>query len=223
MSDLGTPVLLSTRSRNMEKRRSQILTHARAIIAEDGFDALKLRDIADRAEVTVPTIYNLIGGKDEVLTLIIEDLVERLQAVQTRPQTGDVEAAFEGQIDKLANLLSSDEKYYRAAFIAGDRSGLFEQSSPSGIFARSLRLPIEACQDAQEAGLLQGKITAEQMGRQIYGCYRLARQDWMNGYFDLEGFRRQSLEGIFICLAADAKPAFKRRLQARLKDLSTSS
>lgn len=220
MSDLEAPVLMSTRSRNMEKRRAQILMHARTIIAEEGFDALKIRDIAGRAKLTVPTIYNLIGGKDEVLALIIDDLVGRLQAVQTQPHSRDVETAFEAQIDRLADLLRTDEKYYRAAFIAGDRSGLFEQSSSSGIFARSLKLLIEACQDAQQTGLLQGSIGAEQMGRQIYGCYRLARQDWMNGYFDLDGFRRQALTGIFICLAADAKPPFKKRLQARLKDLS---
>ncbi|GAB5501708.1 MAG: hypothetical protein Pyrs2KO_03630 [Pyruvatibacter sp.] len=209
----------TTRARNMAKRRGLILSHARATIAEKGFDALKLRDLARQAGVTVPTIYNLIGGKPEILALIIEELVERLQEVQRRVQTDDVELAFEAQIDKLAELFQSDENYYRAAFIAGDRSGLFEQSSQSGIFSRALQLPIDVCRDAVAAGLLFGNVSSEQMGRQIYGCYRLARQDWMNGYFDLEGFRRQSLTGVFLCLAADAKPAFRQRLMQRIENL----
>ncbi len=209
----------SARVVNKEKRRRRILDHARRIIAKKGFDALKLRDLAASADVTVPTIYNLIGGKPEMLRFIIEELVERLQEVQNQSDLKDVEAAFETQIEDLAKLFAEDEDYYRAAFIAGDRSGLFEQSSSSGIFARSVQLPVEACKVAQSTGLLAGSVSAEQMGRQIYGCYRLARQDWVNGYFDLQGFRDQALTGIFLCLAADANPEFHSRLINRLSSL----
>ena len=208
-----------TRSRNMAKRRAAILSQARAMIADDGFDALKLRDLAQRAKLTVPTIYNLIGGKQEILSEIIEDLVQRLQLVQQPDEQSDIEHSFEARIDQIAALLATDEKYYKAAFIAGDRSGLFEQTSASGIFARSAGLLIDACTEAVAAGLLRGKISSSQMGLQIYGCYRLARQDWMNGYFGLQGFRQQALTGIFTCLAADATPAFKKRLLARLQEM----
>ena len=209
----------NTRSDNMARRKAQILQHARETIADEGFDALKLRALASSAGVTVPTIYNLIGGKDEILRLIIEDLVDRLQAVQQRVEVADVEEAFESQINHLAELFNSDQNYYRAAFIAGDRSGLFEQRSPSGIFARSVALPVEACKDAISANLLLGEIDPRQMGQHIYGCYRLARQDWTNGYQDIDGFRQQALSGVFLCLAADAAPAFKKRLIARLETL----
>lgn len=219
MSDQSLSIVESTRSANMSKRRALILSHARNLIAGEGFDALKLRDLANRAGVTVPTIYNLIGGKPEILTLIIEDLVERLEAVQHDVETHSLEAAFQAQIDKLAELFSSDEDYYRAAFIAGDRSGLFEQQSSSGIFSRSVRLPIDACREAKEAGLLHGRVSAEQLGRQIYGCYRLARQDWVNRYFDLGTFRKHALTGVFLCLAADATPAFRKRLIERIASL----
>ena len=102
------------------------------------------------------------------------------------------------------------DPFYRAAFLAGDRSGLFEQRSDEGIFARSLKQPVEACRAAQNAGLLKGRISAEQLGRQVYDSYRLARQDWANGYFDLDGFRDQALTGICVSLAADAEPEFRR-------------
>ncbi|UTW56299.1 TetR/AcrR family transcriptional regulator [Kordiimonas sp. SCSIO 12610] len=206
----------STRSINKAKRRDIILLEARKLIAIEGFEALKLRDLAARAGVTVPTIYNLIGGKPEILTLIIEDLVEQLQMVQDSVSQLDTEWVFENQINQLADLFAADEDYYRAAFIAGDRSGLFEQNSDTGIFARSVEAPIAACLAAQKSGRLIGRVSAEQMGRQIYGCYRLARQDWTNGYFDLKTFRRQALTGIFLCLAADAEEAFRYSLLKRI-------
>ena len=65
----------TTRSKNMAKRREAILREARSLIANEGFEALKIRDLAARAGLTVPTIYNLIGGKNEILAVIILSLI----------------------------------------------------------------------------------------------------------------------------------------------------
>lgn len=208
----------STRSANKAKRRATILSEARRLIATEGFEALKLRDLADRAGVTVPTVYNLIGGKPEILTIIIEDLVAQLQAAQQPVEATNTDDVFEARITRLADLFSTDEDYYRAAFIAGDHSGLFEQETNTGIFARSVQPLIDACKAAQKSGQLLGHVSAEQMGRQIYGCYRLARQDWTNGYFDLATFRAQALTGVFLCLAADADEPVRERLLNRVGD-----
>ena len=208
-----------TREDKKSQRAERILDHARAMIAEEGFDALKIRELAASAELTVPTIYDLIGGKSEILARIIEALVERLHEVQNQSDFDDIEAGFEQQITRLADLFAQDEDFYRAAFVAGDRSGLFEQRSNHGIFARSLQQPVDACEAAQAEGLLKGAISAEQLGRQVYDSYRLARQDWANGYFDLDGFRAQALTGIFISLAADASPEFRGRLLKRISSL----
>ena len=209
----------SKREKNMAKRRDTILREARTLIASQGFEALKIRDLADRAGLTVPTIYNLIGGKSDILAAIIAELVDQLQVIQAATASGPVEASFAQQIHDLADHFATDEAFYRAAFIAGDRSGLFEQSSPQGIYARFVHQPIEACRMAAQEGLLRGAIAPELLGPQIYGCYRLARQDWANGYFDLDQFRAQALTGIFLCLAADATPAFRERLLAQISDL----
>ena len=49
------------------------------MIAKEGFDAFKLKDLAIRAEVTVPTIHNLIGGREEVLRHLVESMIERIE------------------------------------------------------------------------------------------------------------------------------------------------
>tara|TARA_B110000285_G_scaffold66038_1_gene75924 strand:+ start:2536 stop:3240 length:705 start_codon:yes stop_codon:yes gene_type:complete len=213
---------LSTRSKNMSKRRDTILREARTLIANEGFEALKIRELAVRAGLTVPTIYNLIGGKKEILAIIIQQLVEQLQIIQDLGGTENVEDAFVMQVNDLADLFATDEAFFRAAFIAGDRSGLFEQSSEKGIFAHFVRQPIEACIQATQKGLLRGQIPPDVLGRQIYGCYRLARQDWANRYFDLDGFRKQALTGIFLCLASDAVPVFRKRLLSEVLVLTST-
>lgn len=209
----------SARSVNKQKRKERILSAARQTIAKEGFDALKLRDLAVSAEVTVPTIYNLIGGKPEILNLIIGDLLAKIEEAISNIDTGEAESAFESQIDKLAELFATDEDYYRAAFIAGDRSGLFKHSSENGIFANFVAQPIAVCREAKDKGLLLGSISSEQLGEHVYGAYRLARQDWANGYFDLAEFRRQSLTGLYLCLASDAAPEFRDKLFRKIAAL----
>lgn len=212
----------STRSKNMAKRRETILREARILIANNGFDALKIRDLAASAGLTVPTIYNLVGGKNEILTIIIEEMVTQLRLIQNQAGIDPVEESFAKLINDLADHFSTDEAFFRAAFIAGDRSGLFEQSSDQGIFAHFVQHPIKACAAAVKEGLLRGQIPPEILGPQIYGCYRLARQDWANGYCDLSGFKKQALTGVYLCLASDAKPAFRQRLIGKISNLSSN-
>ena len=48
-------------------RRASILETARQMIAEIGYEAITVRGLADRCRVSVPTLYNQFGGKDELL------------------------------------------------------------------------------------------------------------------------------------------------------------
>lgn len=56
----------------MEARRRQILEAARGLIETRGYDALTMRNLANESRVTVPTIYNLIGNKEQVLFEAVE-------------------------------------------------------------------------------------------------------------------------------------------------------
>src|SRR5512147_1654575 len=91
--------------RNTQKaeRRERILGVAREIIAERGFEALTMRDLAHAARLTVPTIYNLVGSKEEVLFAAIEEQTARFRA--------DIEAAE--QTSPAARLLSVVESCMR--------------------------------------------------------------------------------------------------------------
>lgn len=54
-------------------RRAAILATAREMIAESGYEAITVRDLAQRCRVSVPTLYNQFGGKDEVLAAAIQE------------------------------------------------------------------------------------------------------------------------------------------------------
>ena len=77
--------LVSLRSQNMQKRRARILAEARGLLARGGFDAMSLRELARLADVTVPTIYNLVGNKEEVLLALFSEVLDE---IESRIETG---------------------------------------------------------------------------------------------------------------------------------------
>src|SRR3954454_23229 len=60
------------------ERRTRILAAARELIAARGYDGLTMRDLARASRVSVPTLYNLFGGKQ---ALILGELESTFAAV----------------------------------------------------------------------------------------------------------------------------------------------
>jgi AcrR family transcriptional regulator len=73
--------------RQREERRRRILEAARGLIAERGYDAVTMRDLAERGLVSVPTLYALFGSKNELLSVAVEsyfaDLVGMVEVVES--------------------------------------------------------------------------------------------------------------------------------------------
>lgn len=213
------------RSASMARRRTLILDAARRIIGQQGFDALTLRDLARAAKVTVPTIYNLVGNKQAVLLSLLDDLVDRLETRLTREHYPDPLAMAEAVIVESTSVFQEDENFSRAALLVAEHieRQLTDdaESAMQGISLRAVQLPINACLAARDAGLLTGRIAAEELGRQMYRGYRTAWRDWAYRLVDDVTFRNQGLVGVYICLAADAVPPFQEELARRIKALQT--
>jgi len=210
----------ATRTANKIKRRENILSEARNMISSEGIDRFTLNKLATAANVTVPTIHNLIGRKSQVFQQLVEDMVERIEKVLFSTDMHDPIDAVEAFVERLMELYTSDPDFYKAAFVAGDRIKLFEHELPSGIFSKSLELAIKVCIDAKENGYLNGDIDSIKLAHQLFACQRLARQDWVRGYINLNTYRTQILIGMFIVLAADATPDLHKRLLEKIKALS---
>jgi len=201
-----------TRQTNKELRRQRILHIARNQIASRGFEAFTLKDLAAEAEVTVPTIHNLFGKKYDIFRELCTEMVVRIEQVLSNPDMSDPIMAIEAFVDNLLSLYRDDEDFYRAAFVAGERTGLFEHDLPAGIYNKSLKIARNLCNRAKENGFLQGRVDSGCLAEQLFGCQRLARQDWVGGYIDLDRYRSQVLIGMCLTYAADATPEFHRRL-----------
>ncbi len=67
------------------ERREQLLGIARAVFAEKGYEATSIEEIADRAGVTRPVVYEHFGGKEGIHAVVVDREVMRLSELIAEP------------------------------------------------------------------------------------------------------------------------------------------
>ncbi|HET6166013.1 MAG TPA: TetR/AcrR family transcriptional regulator [Marmoricola sp.] len=68
-----------TRSRmTAAERREQLIEIARTVFAERGFDGASVEEIAARAEVSKPVVYEHFGGKEGLYAVVVDREVRQL-------------------------------------------------------------------------------------------------------------------------------------------------
>jgi AcrR family transcriptional regulator len=69
------------------QRREQLITIGRQLFAERGFDATSIEEIAARAKVSKPVVYEHFGGKEGLYAVVVDRevraLLDRLSAALT--------------------------------------------------------------------------------------------------------------------------------------------
>ena len=99
-------------------RRARIIREAQKMISEHGYDALSLRKLAQAADVTVPTIYNLIGAKDQILIELFRSWIAKIESALDMIEEDRPLDRAESIITEAIVLIGQDEVFFRAAHIA---------------------------------------------------------------------------------------------------------
>jgi AcrR family transcriptional regulator len=66
-----------------EERRQQLLDVARSLFAEKGFDGASVEEIAHRANVSKPVVYEHFGGKEGVYAVVVDREMQYLLSRMT--------------------------------------------------------------------------------------------------------------------------------------------
>lgn len=107
------------------ERREQLLEIGRGLFADKGFEGTTVEEIAARAEVSKPVVYEHFGGKEGLYAVVVDREIERL--------LGTITAALTQQEDSSRAILE------RAAlalldYIEGSTDGfrILVRDSPAG-------------------------------------------------------------------------------------------
>lgn len=220
---VASPTNQNVRAANMQRRRERILDAARGMLVAGGVEELNLRALAQTAGVTVPTIYNLLGNKEElVVTLFSRTLGEIETRMAAHAGTEPLELA-EAVVTESVGLFAEDEDYYRAAFIAIEHLNQSREhhATVARVYEWGERLTTAGCLACLRAGFLRGRIPTETLGRHILRCYRTNCRAWAFRRQSLQAFREQALSDIYLTLAADAVETFHAMLIKQINRLTS--
>lgn len=178
----------------MAERRERILATAREIIAEQGFEALTLRQLAQTAGVTVPTIYNLIGSKDQVLVAAVAEQTERfLRGIQRA--AGDVIAVVDANLRELLRM----PRYYRSLLRLLMTSDAAEEARRT--VSRALGGQLRAALgELAEQGGIEDWVDLDDLGDQLLGILGGASLAWAQGFLSDRAFGRRERYGVSLLM-----------------------
>lgn len=72
-----------------KERRQQLLDVARALFAEKGFDGTSIEEIAHRANVSKPVVYEHFGGKEGIYAVVVDREMHSLMDGMTEALSED--------------------------------------------------------------------------------------------------------------------------------------
>ena len=190
---------MNLRLQQKTERRNRILDAAREIIASTGFETLTMRELARAARVTVPTIYNLIGSKDELLRAAVEQQTEGFIAgIDSSPRqtpASRILSVVNVCVDELLRLPDYYQSLLRLLLTSqtGDSLRNSVTDSLSQQFERALL-------DMAEAGELADWADPRALADRLGSHMRITAIEWAAGELDAHGLRSDALYGTSLML-----------------------
>ncbi|MBQ1051459.1 TetR/AcrR family transcriptional regulator [Micromonospora sp. C51] len=133
--------------------RERIKAVALELFTEQGYEATSLREVAERLGVTKAALYYHFKSKDEIVTSVVEDRLERMDALiawaETQPATL---ATRQAVIERYADAMFSGEQPSVMRFFEQNQTALKSLSAGRELRGRMFRLATALCQGDDSPG-----------------------------------------------------------------------
>lgn len=204
-------------TRQREERRGRILEAARALIAERGYDAVTMRELAEHGLVSVPTLYTLFGSKNELLLAAVEsyfaDLIGRVEVVDS-----------ENGLPRIISLVEtlSRETPRHAAYARSLMSFMGDASEKTGglndlVAGRLAGELTGALEEMQEKRQLAAWADPRPLAERLAGQISITTYAWALHQVSDEGLRGTMLYGTAVTLLGLARGLAAKDLEALVR------
>jgi AcrR family transcriptional regulator len=106
-----------------DARRQQILTAARRCFARNGFQATAMQDIFTEAGLSAGAVYSHFTGKDEIITAIAEEVIDKVTAAAGAALPGDEPPALDQVLERIFTTLQQTDIAPIAVIVWGEAIG----------------------------------------------------------------------------------------------------
>ena len=185
---------MSLVDQQMAERRERILEAARELIGEHGYEGFTMRQLAAASRVTAPTLYNLVGNKEQVLFAAVEE--QTLGFVAALERSGHDLVAL---VDATVRQLLRRPRYYRALLLVlvGSESADPARRHVEKALARQIDAAIA---ELDAAGQLVDWVDLETLSRQLHAHLDMTSLEWARGLHGPASFRATARYGVATAL-----------------------
>jgi AcrR family transcriptional regulator len=197
------------------ERRRRIVEAASSLVRESGFDAVSMMQIADSAEVSPATVYNLFKTKGAIFRQVFDLDLENFERLLAQAPAHDPLERLFVAITLAAKLYRRDPKFYRAMARGGDGA----ENLGSAIGEPRTRFWCRQVAAAVEGGQLRPDTDADVLGvtlSQLMGGIFLA---WAANLISPERMAKEATYGFALVLFAYTTEKSAVRLKGRIREL----
>lgn len=202
-------------SRVRARSSRRILDAARRLVESGGIDQLSMRRLAQDADVSVRTIYNLFGDKENLLKALVRDSFDAMDAA-----VGGVDA--EDPIERIwqavAVTIEMNCRYVPKAVVAAVIIDTSLQRDLSSHWP-GLELTLDAIRTATRSRALRADLAAETLVEHAGAGFLHLLWRWSRGEIDEPALTAGALHSFDVSLLAVATPRTRRRLLAHIAEL----
>jgi AcrR family transcriptional regulator len=211
--------LSSIREKGKARRKQQIIQAAKRLLAAGGIEALSTRKLAEAAELSVHTLYALVGSKDKILEAVMEDNHNRvLSDIVAINAWHPIEQIF-GFVDSTYRITAEDEAAQKPLMRV--LMTLFDQgtlgSEPWWMLAQQRGWMVSAVGEAIDQRLLTADFPAPLIADMLMNIFLTNLRDYLFDRAALDAFRDRTTFELWFCLANIATDQTRADYAARAR------
>ncbi len=208
------------RERNVEARRQQILQAARVLLSRGGLGALSMRKLAEEASLSVNTLYNLWGTREEILKALTLDARDRMEASLPKNASPDDPLDYcRSLVQHNVRGMCRQSELFRPMILAWLEGEIAGHPAPVEHMAHSIGILSQVIRMARKRGFLDTALKSEQVAWQIQHGAQFAQLQWALGRIDDAHFEARALYGLNLAFLGLVKEERRPEIQAKLKGL----
>ena len=181
------------RERGKRRRTARILDAALELLREDPDANLTVERIADRAEVSPMTVFNLVGNREQLWSAMADRALEGLDVESITAD--DPQERARRIVDAVVRILRSDAAVFRALLSGWSKGGHVLAQDPTNAL-------IQCLQDAADAGHIRADVNLRRYGEVMSAGLIGTIQQWTAGLLGDRAFGTRARAVVDVVFAA---------------------
>jgi AcrR family transcriptional regulator len=220
-SQLGISDNLVYGSKRIFERRLRILEEAQKLIADEGFEKFRMRELCSRAEVTPHTIYKAFGSKERLVALAIR---HQFESFETKYPLKYPQRSLQGVLERVivghATMLGMKE-YVKAVTCIYFSLTVDDDLREAAAYNVILTL-LPWARHLENQGHLRSGLSATDLVEQIIRLKFTISLDWCRNGISDEVFLEKKVRAVLGSAAGLTVGAGYREINDYLVDFSSS-